>query len=141
METFNRHQILRHLSCLSVCSNQDCVRMQRSTDFKLCTEACISHTPVAIYNRLYLDTHYSTIDREQASFRPGSSCVDHINTLWILIQQSAEYRSALHLVFVDFEKAFDSVDGERLWMALRRRGIANKLVSVIKSIYNCEGPH
>ena len=63
---------------------------------------------------------YSTIDREQAGFRPGSSCVDHINTR-IIIEQSAEYRSDLHLVFVDFEKAFNSVDREVLWMALRRQ--------------------
>ena len=40
------------------------------------------------------------------------------------------------LVFVDFEKAFDSVDREGLWMALRRRDIPYKLVSVIKSTYN-----
>ena len=37
------------------------------------------------------------------------------------------------MIFVDFEKAFDSVDR---WMALRRRRIPNKIVSVIKSTYN-----
>ena len=79
------------------------------------------------------DHLYSTIDREQAGFRPGSSCIDHINTLRIIIEQSAEYSSDLHLVFVDFEKTFDSVDREGLWMALISRGIPNKLVSVIKS--------
>ena len=82
------------------------------------------------------DHLYSTIDREQAGFRPGSSCVDHINTLRLIIDQSAEYRSDLHLVFVDFQKAFDSVDREVFWMALRRREIPNKIVSVIKSTSN-----
>ena len=66
------------------------------------------------------DHLYSSIDREQISYRPGSSCVDHINTLRLIIDQSAKYRSDLYLVFVDFEKAFDSVDREDLWMALRR---------------------
>ena len=42
----------------------------------------------------------------------------------------------LHLVFVDFVKAVDSVDREGLWMALRRRVIPFKIVSVIKSTYN-----
>ena len=60
------------------------------------------------------DHLYSTIDREQAVFRPGSSCVDHINTLRLIIEQSAEYHSDLHLVFVDFENSFDSVDREVL---------------------------
>ena len=55
------------------------------------------------------DYIYSIIDREQADFRAGSSCIDHLNMLSIIIEQSAEYRPDLHLVFVDFEKAFDSV--------------------------------
>ena len=78
------------------------------------------------------DHLYSTLDREQAGFRPGSSCVDHNNTLRIIIEQSAEYRADLQLVFVDFEKAFDSV----VERALRTRGIPNKIVSVLKSTYN-----
>ena len=82
------------------------------------------------------DHIYSTKAREQAGFRPGSSSVDHINTLRTIIVQSAAYRSDLHLVFVDFEKALDSVNGEVHWMALRRRGIPNKIVSVIKLTYN-----
>ena len=56
------------------------------------------------------DHLYFNIDREQAGFRPGSSYVDHINTLRIIIEQSAEYRSDLHLALVDFGKAFDSVN-------------------------------
>ena len=56
--------------------------------------------------------------------------------LRIIINQSAEYRSDLHLIFVDFEMAFDSVNREELWMALRRREIPNKLVSAIKTTYN-----
>ena len=64
------------------------------------------------------DHLYSTIDREQARLRPGSACVDHINTLRIMIKQYAEYRSDLQLVFVDFKKAFNSMERESLWMAL-----------------------
>ena len=68
------------------------------------------------------DHLYSIIDREQTGFRPGSSCVDHINTLRTMIEQSAEYRTD----HVEFQKASDSMDREDLWLELRRRGIANK---------------
>ena len=61
-----------------------------------------------ILDRIKDHLFYPTIDREQKGFRPGSSCVANINTLRIIIEQSAEYRSDLHLVFVDFEKVFDS---------------------------------
>ena len=39
---------------------------------------------------------------------------------------------------MNFEKTFDSVDREGVWMSLRRRGIPNKFVEVIKSTYNGE---
>ena len=70
---------------------------------------------------------YSTIDREQAGFRPESSCVDHINTLRISIEQSAKYRSDLHLVFVDFENVFENVDRDGHSMALRQCGCVARI--------------
>ena len=36
---------------------------------------------------------YKTISRDQAGFKSGSSCIDHINTLRIIVEQCAEYRS------------------------------------------------
>ena len=52
---------------------------------------------------------YATIDASQAGFRPGASCADHINTVRIIIEQCAAYKLDLHLLFIDFEKAFVSV--------------------------------
>ena len=77
---------------------------------------------------------YSTIDREHVGCRPGSSCLEHMNTQRKIIEQSAEYGADMHLVFVDFENAFDSVDREDLWMALRSRGKPMKIVSFIKML-------
>jgi sorting nexin-29 len=48
--------------------------------------------------------------REQAGFRSNTSCVDQSNTVTILIEQPNEFLSALYLLFIDFEKAFDSID-------------------------------
>ena len=117
------------------------MKIPKKGNLKICDNwrgICVLPVISKIISRVILDRikdHlYSTIDHEQAGFRSGSSYVDHINTLRIIIEQSAEYRSDLHLVFVDFEKTFDSVDREVLWMALRRH--YNKIVSVIKSSYN-----
>ena len=79
---------------------------------------------------------YNTVDAAQAGFRPGSSCADHINTIRIIIEQCAAYKVDLHLLFVDFEKAFDSVRRQCLWVALRRRGVPEKFISMIKSSYD-----
>ncbi|XP_048002484.1 uncharacterized protein LOC125239065 [Leguminivora glycinivorella] len=48
--------------------------------------------------------------KEQAGFRSGYSTVDHIFTVRQVIQKSLEYKLPLHLAFVDYEKAFDTVE-------------------------------
>ena len=52
---------------------------------------------------------------EQAGFRKERSCTDHIATLRIILEQSLEWNSSIYTTFVDFEKAFGSVDTEMLW--------------------------
>jgi len=53
--------------------------------------------------------------KEQAAFRPHMSCVDQINTLRIVVEQSLEYRATLYMIFVDFERAFDSLKHTAIW--------------------------
>ena len=79
---------------------------------------------------------YNTIDATQAGFRPGYSCADHINTIRIIIEQCAAFKIDLHLLFIDFEKAFDSVRRDCLWAALRRRGVSEKIIRLIKASYD-----
>jgi hypothetical protein len=45
--------------------------------------------------------------REQAGYQSKRSCIDQINILRIIIEQSVEYVANLYLLCVDFEKALD----------------------------------
>lgn len=56
-----------------------------------------------------------TLRETQAGYRAGRSGIDHINTLRIIIEQIVEWQEVLHLVFVDFKKAFDSLIHEKIW--------------------------
>lgn len=77
--------------------------------------------------------------KEQAGFRPGRSCTNQINTLRIIIEQSAEFQSPLYLLFIDFEKAFDSVNREFMWKVLDLYGVPGKLLNLVKELYrDCE---
>ena len=49
-----------------------------------------------------------------AGFRKERSCTDQIVTLIIILEQSAEWNTPLYIKFVDFEKAFDSLDRDCL---------------------------
>src|SRR5215469_5590437 len=52
---------------------------------------------------------------EQAGFRSNRACVDHINTLRIIVEQAVEFRSPLQLVFIDFQRAFDTLARDAIW--------------------------
>ena len=92
-----------------------------------------------IFGRIILRRITGAIDsilrQEQTGFRKGRSCMDHIFTLRQIIEQSEEWNSALYIVFVDFEKAFDSVHRDSMWRILRHYGIPDKIVRVIRALY------
>jgi hypothetical protein len=77
-----------------------------------------------------------TLRQEQAGFRKGRSCSDQIFALRQILEQSAEWKTALYATFIDFEKAFDSLHRDSLWKIMRHYGISQKLVNVTKLLYN-----
>ena len=92
-----------------------------------------------IFTRIILQRISEALDQilrqEQAGFRKGRSCVDHIFTLRQILEQTHEWNSPLYIAFIDFEKAFDSLHRESLWKILRSYGIPQKLVNVIQALY------
>ena len=71
------------------------------------------------------------IREEQAGFRKGKSCSDHIHTLRQILEQREEWNTPLYANFLDFEKAFDSLHRESLWSIMRHYGIPAKIVNII----------
>ncbi|VDO63652.1 unnamed protein product [Schistosoma margrebowiei] len=66
---------------------------------------------------------------------------DQIATLRIIVEQSTEWNSSLYINFIDYEKAFDSVDRTTLWKLLQHYGVSQKIVNIIQNSYdglNCE---
>ena len=51
------------------------------------------------------------------------------------MEQSIEWRSSLLVNFIDYEKAFDSVDRKTLWKIMRHYGIPTKLVNLVEELY------
>ncbi|VDO49218.1 unnamed protein product [Schistosoma margrebowiei] len=69
---------------------------------------------------------------------------DQIATLRIIVKQYIEWNSSLYINFIDYEKAFDSVDRTTLWKLLRHYGVPHKIVNIIQSSYdglNCKIVH
>ncbi|CAG9131832.1 unnamed protein product [Plutella xylostella] len=73
---------------------------------------------------------------EQAGFRKGYSTIDHIHTLRQVIQKTEEYNLPLCLAFVDYEKAFDSIELWAMLQSLQRCHIDYRYIEVLRCMYN-----
>jgi hypothetical protein len=71
----------------------------------------------------------------QAAFRKGFSTTDHLFVMNQLIEKSREFNKPLVCAFVDYSKAFDSVEHPFLWVALKEQGMPLKLIRILKKIY------
>ncbi|CAH8485715.1 unnamed protein product [Schistosoma margrebowiei] len=72
----------------------------------------------------------------QAGFRPGRGCIDHIFTIRQVLEHRHTYRRPTMVVFLDLKAAFDSVDREILWQCLSLKGVPQKYINLIKALYS-----
>lgn len=91
-----------------------------------------------VLNRLK-DVVDKKLRQNQAGFRPSRSCTDQIATLRIIIEQSLEWNSSVYINFIDYTKAFDSLDRDALWRIMAHYGIPDKYISLIKNLYKDAG--
>ena len=73
--------------------------------------------------------------REQAGFRKGCSTTDHLQTINQIIEKCNEFNKPLCISFIDYEKAFDSVEHEAILKALQNIYVNENYISIIKDIY------
>jgi len=72
------------------------------------------------------------IGDHQCGFRHSRSTTDHIFCICQILEKKWEYNKAVHQLFIDFKKAYDSVRREVLYNILSEFGIPMKLVRLIK---------
>ena len=75
------------------------------------------------------------VSNTQAGFRKNRGTIDHIFNLKMIIQKHPEVNTDLHTCFIDYSKAFDCVKHEKLWQTLQGINFDNKIISMIKSLY------
>jgi len=72
---------------------------------------------------------------ERSEFRASRSTIDHVFNLKQLIEKNMSVNQPLHLLFVDLEKAYDSVPLKNLRKALEYYNISNSIIRTIKRLY------
>ena len=75
------------------------------------------------------------IDQMQFGFMPGRGTTDAIFVLRQLQEKYLAKKKKLYFGFVDLEKAFDRVPRDVVWWAMRKLGVDEWLINIVKAMY------
>ena len=83
--------------------------------------------------------HQQYVNRElpdvQAGFRKGRGIRDQIATIRWIIEKAREFQKNIYFCFIDYAKAFDCVDHNKLWKILKEMAIQEHLTCLLRNLY------
>ena len=103
-----------------------------------CTIALISHASKVMLKILqarlqqYLNHEVPDV---QAGFRKGRGTRDQIADIHWFIEKAREFQKNIYFCFIDYVKAFDCVDHNKLWKILTEMGIPDHLTCLLRNLY------
>ena len=71
----------------------------------------------------------------QAGFRKGRGTRDQIANICWIIKKAREFQKNIYVCFIDYAKAFDCVDHNKLWKILKEMGIPDHLTCLLRNLY------
>ena len=71
----------------------------------------------------------------QAGFRKGRGTRDQIGNIRWIIEKARELQKNIYFCFIDYAKAFDCVDHNKLWKILKEMGIPDHLTCLLRNLY------
>ena len=71
----------------------------------------------------------------QAGFRKGRGTRDQIANICLIMEKAREFQKNIYFCFIDYAKAFDYVDHNKLWKILKEMGIPDHLNSLLRNLY------
>ena len=116
--------------------------MPKKGDLSHCTNyrgISLSQIASKIYNRLILNRIRPVIDKllcpSQNGFRLGIFISSHLLALRKIIKELRNHKKEAVITFIDFKKAFDSIDMSKMLKILVAYGIPSEIVNAIRVIY------
>ena len=71
----------------------------------------------------------------QAGFRKGRGTRDQIANICWIIRKAIKFQKNIYFCFIDYAKAFDLVDHNKLWKILKVMGIPDHLTCLLRNLY------
>ena len=72
----------------------------------------------------------------QAGFKKGRGIRDQIANIHWIIKKAREFQKNINFSFIDYTKAFDYVDQNKLWKILQEMGIPDHLTCLLRNLYS-----
>ena len=98
----------------------------------------LSHTSKVLL-KILQDRLQQYVNRElpdvQVGFRKGRGTRDQIANICWIIEKAREFQKKIYLCFIDYAKAFDCVDHNKLWKILKELGITDHLTYLLRNLY------
>uniref|UniRef100_A0A8B9YAY0 RNA-directed DNA polymerase n=1 Tax=Bos mutus grunniens TaxID=30521 RepID=A0A8B9YAY0_BOSMU len=102
------------------------------------TTAFISHTRKVMLKilqaRLQQYMNHELPDA-QAGFRKGRGTRDQIANIRWIIKKARQFQKNIYFCFIDYAKAFDCVDHNKLWKILKEMGIQDHLTCLLRNLH------
>ena len=71
----------------------------------------------------------------QAGFRNGRGTRDQIANICWVMEKARQFQKNFYFCFIDYAKAFDSVDHNKLWKTLQKMRIPDHLTCLLRNLY------
>ena len=71
----------------------------------------------------------------QAGFRKGREARNQIANICWIMEKAREFQKNIYFCFIDYAKAFDFVDHNKLWKILKEMGTPDHLTSLLRNLY------
>ena len=71
----------------------------------------------------------------QAAFRKGRGTRDQVANICWIMEKAREFQKNISFCFIDYAKAFDCVDHNKLWKILKEMAIPDHLTCLLRNLY------
>ena len=75
----------------------------------------------------------------QAGFRKGRGTRDQLANIRRIMEKAREFQKNIYFCFIDYAKAFDCVDHNKLWKILKEMVIPDHLTCLLRNLYAGQG--
>ena len=75
------------------------------------------------------------LEEFQAGFRKGRGTRDQTANIHWIIEKTREFQKNIYFCFIDYAKAFDCVDHNKLWKILKEMRIPDHLTCLLRNLY------